>query len=135
MTDLLTPVVDAVLAQLAGHSAVQAVLGNPARVYDQRPAMATFPYTVLAAGEGRDVGTKTLAVNSQILTFQVFSRQRGGREVRLVLAALRTALQDAAFTLTSGNLVRCQEEFVAVRYDETTQSGFGTARYRVLVSD
>lgn len=135
MTDLLTPVAEALLARLAGDSAVQAVLGHPARVYDQRPAMATFPYAVLAAGEGRDIGTKTLAVSSQVLTLQVFSRQRGGREVRLVLAALRSALHDAAFTLPSGALVRCQEEFVTVRYDETTQAGAGTARYRIVVSE
>lgn len=135
MTDLITPLPEAMVAKLAADSNVRSLLGNPARVYDHRPAMATFPYVVLAQGEARNIGTKTLAVSSQLVTLQVFSRQRGGAEVRKVLASLRTALHDATLTLSAGSVARVQEEFVSVRFDAQSEASSGLARYRVVVTD
>lgn len=135
MADLLTPLPEAMLSALSANAGVQALLGSPARVYDHRPAMATFPYVVLSLGDGRDIGTKTIAVVSQAITFQAFSRQRAGREVRQILAALRAALQDSALVLGAGQVARCQEELASVRYDEKSEASTGLARYRVVVSD
>lgn len=135
MSDLISPLPEAMMLRLSADTAVQAVLGNPARIYDHRPAMATFPYVVVALGEGRDVGTKTLAVSSQLVQLQIYSRQRSGKEVRQVLAALKAALHDATLTLSAGSVARCQEEFVSVRYDVQAEASTGMARYRVIVSD
>lgn len=134
MTDHYTPVMDAITALLAADTGVQALLGNPARIYDQRPAMATFPYLAQGEGEVRDISTKTLAVTSHVLQLQVFSRQRSSREARQVAAAIRTALHDASLTLASGSAARCQEEYVNVRWDEESQATRALLRYRVVVS-
>lgn len=131
----MTNPVDSLISALAADSGVQAVLGNPARVYDHRPAMATFPYAVVSAGEARDIGTKTLAVTSHGVTLDVFSQKRAGSEVRQVLAAMRSALHDATLTLSAGHAVRCQQELVSVRFDPKSETSHGVARYRIVVSE
>lgn len=135
MTDFSTPLPTAVINTLAANAGVQALLGNPARVFDHRPAMATFPYVVVALGESRDIGTKGLAVTSQLLTLQVFSRQRSGSEARQILATIRAVLHDTALSLSAGSVARCQEETTSVRYDDKSESTSALARYRVVVSD
>ena len=134
MSDLVTQLPSALLAALAANTGVRALLGNPARVYDHRPAMAAFPYVVLAMSESRDIGTKTLQVSSQLVTLQVYTRQRSGSEARQVLAALKEALHDASVALGAGHVVRCQEEGSSVRYDSKSESSTALARYRVVVS-
>lgn len=135
MTDLHSPLADALVSKLAADTGVQALLGNPARVYGHRPAMAGFPYVVIAQGEARDMGTKSLAAVSHSVGVEVFSRQRSGKECRQVLAAVKAALHDASVTLTAGSLARCQEEFATVRFDEGAQAAHALARYRCVVSD
>lgn len=135
MTDLHSPLADTLISKLAADTGIQALLGNPARVYDHRPAMASFPYAVIAQGEARDMGTKTLAAVSHGVNVEIFSRQRSGKECRQVLAAIKTALHDASVTLAAGSLSRCQEEFATVRFDEEAQAAHAQARYRCVVSD
>ena len=130
MADLRTPSFDAVMALLKGSSTLQAFLGTPARVYDQRPSMATFPYLTMNLSEVRDVSAKGLSIESGILQIDIWSRQRGSREVTQLLAALRSVLHDA----TLPNIARCMEEFSSVLWDDEAQMSHGVARYRVVMA-
>lgn len=131
MADLRTPLFDALLLLLRNSSTLQAFLGTPARVYDQRPSMSTFPYLTLALSEMRDMSAKGLSVESGIVTIDIWSRQRGGRETTQLLAALRTVLQEASLP----TLARCGEEFSTVLWDDESQLSHGVARYRVVVGE
>ena len=134
MTDLVAPALDALEAVLAAAPSVQAVLGVPARLYDQRPVMATFPFAVIDGVEARDASAKGLQATQLVLQLQVFSRQRSGQEVRHILAVLRDVLQDISVTLSSGAIVRCQEELAHTASDADSNGTRGLARYRLLVS-
>jgi hypothetical protein len=134
MPDLITPTASAVLAHLAADTAVQSLLGNTARLYDHRPAQATFPFAVLARLEGREAGAKNIMAQNLVLTLQVFSRQRSGTECRQILADFRDVLHDASLAISGGTLARCQEEFVSVAFDEDSGGSQGLARYRLIVS-
>lgn len=134
MPDLITPTASAVLAHLAADTAVQSLLGNPARIYDHRPAQATFPFAVLAQLDGREAGAKSLIAQSLLITLQVFSRQRSGSECRQILGDFRDALHNASLTISGGALARCQEEFVSVAFDEDSGGTQGLVRYRLVVS-
>lgn len=130
MSDLRTALTETVSAQLQAHAGLQALLGTPLRLYEQRPAMATFPFMTLGESEQRDISAKGVQVESHVCAFHVWSRQRSGREVRQVLAQLREALHDA----TLANVARVQEEFSGVLWDEAAQASRGVARYRLIVS-
>jgi hypothetical protein len=130
MSDLLNPAISAVVAKLAANAGMQSVLGNPVRIYDQRPAMATFPFAVCEGLQGRDASAKELQIQSLLLTLQVFSRQRSGGECRTILAVLRDCLHDAALS----GVTRCQEEATLVTFDPDSGGTQGLARYRLVVS-
>lgn len=132
MSDFLTSAVTAVLARLAADSGLQALLGTPARVVDQATLASVFPYLKLAQVETRDASLKGQAAVQVILTLHALSRGRTGDEARRILSALRECLHDASFTLSTGTLARCQEEFSACTSDR--EMTLGTARYRLLVT-
>jgi hypothetical protein len=134
MPNLLTPTVEAVLALLQADTALQAQLGNPARIFDHRPAMATFPYLVLDGLDGREAGAKNLLGQNLVLTLRVLSRQRSGTECRTLLALVRDCLHDASLSISGASLARCQEENVLVTFDPDSGGSQGLARYRLVVA-
>ncbi len=134
MTDLLTPTLAALQTRLANDAGLQTWLGAPARVYDLRPAMATFPYITIGPVELRPADTKNVQMQNFLVTVQIFSRQVTGAECHALLSQLRGCLHDASFAITGAALVRCQEEFASVFTDAKSETAQGLARYRLVVS-
>jgi hypothetical protein len=85
----------AVHAALAADSGLLALLGT-ARVYDDVPQGAAFPYLALANFTTRDWATGTEPGAEILFTVNAWSRGAGHKQVHLLADAVRTALHDAS---------------------------------------
>jgi hypothetical protein len=83
---------------LAADAGVRAVLGDPARVYDEPPPDPIFPYLTYGRSECLPADGDDQAVVEQILHLHVWSRYGGRKETKRIVASVRAALQDLALT-------------------------------------
>ena len=84
----------ALIAHLSEDVAVQALLGDPARIRDAAPREGELPHLLIGRCESRPVGADGGGVEHR-LTLTVVSRFRGTEEAKAVLAAVRLRLADA----------------------------------------
>lgn len=94
MKDHEGALVKALIAHLGGDGALQALLGDPVRVWDEAPSGAGFPYLLIGRCESRPLNADGGGVE-QRLTLTCASRFRGLEEARAVAAAVRARLADA----------------------------------------
>ena len=122
----------AVYTALTGDAAVQALIGNPARVYDHAPQDATFPYVVTGESTAVDWDTKSEDGMEQTLTVHSWSRYRGLSEVKRIMAAVVDALDKQALSVTGHDLVQLRFEFSDTFLDEDGLTRHGVQRFRAL---
>lgn len=84
----------ALIAHLKADAAVQALLGEPARIWDSPPADTAFPHLLIGRCESRPVAADGGGVE-QALTLTVVSRFRGTEEAKAVRSALNEAVLEA----------------------------------------
>jgi hypothetical protein len=95
----------ALMARLSGEVEVQAILGNPPRIYDRAPGGAAFPFLTVGQGETTPVDADTPGLNDHRLTLHIWGRRDDRDAVRDALGAVRTALHQADLSLSGG--ARC----------------------------
>jgi hypothetical protein len=125
---------DAVLARLAADVDVQAVLGDPARVFDAAPNGAAYPY--LAAG--RAVSEPRDALDADLiehrLTLHLWTRDTGRRETIVMLGIIRAVLHETDMTLDGGyELVSCRAVYADVFGAQDNRLAHGVLRIRALI--
>lgn len=108
MTNILYSTEQAVLSALTGNAGVQAELGNPARVYDTHPAGAAFPFAVMGATHATARDSKSDTGFDLVISFDVYSRAKGGQETRDVMIAFYNALHRASLSVAGANYVSCE---------------------------
>lgn len=95
MTDHEGALATALIARLAADEGVRAVLGHPARLWDQPPGRdAETPHLRLGPGASRPVAAADCGIEHR-LTLTVVSRFPGAEQARAVAAAVRACLHDA----------------------------------------
>lgn len=67
------------------------------------------------------------------VTFTVWSKYRGQREVQRILDVIRTALDNQPLTLSAGTAVRCDLESADTSRDGDGKTYMGSAIFAVLV--
>lgn len=98
----------AIYSALAGSAAIQALVGNPARVYDHVPQGTVFPYIVIGDDETLREDTTTRAGLITRFDIHVYDRsdentnRRGRLKTRQILDAIYGVLHDGNLTI-SGN--------------------------------
>lgn len=121
----------AVHGALTTHAGLLALLGG-ARVYDDVPRGAAFPYVTFGPSVTRDWSTGTEAGAEHVLTLRAWSKAGGAREVHLVLEAIRAALHEASLTLTGHRLVSLRHEASDAVRDADGETFHGTVRFRAV---
>lgn len=116
----------ALISHLAGDAAVGALLGEPARIWDQAPDDPAFPHLLIGRGESRPVAADGGGVE-HALTLTCVSRFRGAEEVRAVLAAVRARLHEAAL---NGDGIRTVG--LRVVFADVFRSGDGRRTYAAI---
>jgi len=126
------PVQQAVYGALIGDAAVQGLLGNPARVFDHVPQGSPFPYLVIGAVRATPFDTKTEAGLDQSLTIHTWSRYRGLKETKDVMAAVLTVLDGQSLAVAGHTLVLLRFEFATTVVDDDGLTRHGVQRFRAL---
>lgn len=121
----------AVYQTLSADAALQAEIGDPARIYDDPPPDAVFPYVTL--GEARATDWKGVDGGLEHdLRLYVFSRYAGRREVKRIIGAVYDALHDAALTITGCDLVNIRFVFGDAFRRQDGETYQGVARFRAV---
>ena len=122
----------AVFTALSGDSAVQALVGNPARVYDHVPQDTTFPYVAMGEVAAADWDTKSEDGMDQTFMVHTWSRYRGMSEAKRIMGAVVDALDKVALSVTGHDLVQLRFEFSDTFLDEDGLTRHGVQRFRAL---
>lgn len=121
----------AVYGALAEDADLLALLGG-ARVYDEVPRGAAFPYVTFGPSAVRDWSTGTETASEHALTLRVWSKAGGGRQVHLVIEAIRAALHEASLTLAGHRLVSLRHETSDAGRESDGETYYGIARFRAV---
>jgi hypothetical protein len=119
-------------AALVADAALATLLGG-ARVHDDVPRGAEFPYVTFGPSTARDWSTDDEAGSEHIVTLDVWSKHGGEREVHLVMAAMRAALHEAALTVAGHRLVNLRHEQSEAARLGDGETYRGTARFRAVL--
>lgn len=95
MSDHETALQTALIGWLKEDAALKALLGDPARIWDEAPDDAVTPRLTIGRSESRPVGADGCGIEHR-LTLTCVSAFRGTEEAKAVAAAVRTRLHDAA---------------------------------------
>lgn len=120
----------AIYAALTGDASLQALIGDPARVYDDVPPGASFPFVTLGAGSASDWSTMTERGAKHLITLHVWSRYEGHMEALSILEAIETLLHDASLNLDGQALVNLAVQATEVLRDPSGNITHGVIRFR-----
>jgi len=117
---------------LVADAPLNALLGG-AKVYDEPPTSAAFPYVTLGEARIADFssGGGEPAEEHQV-TLHAWSRQGGHREAHLIAGALLQALDDAPLVLTGHTLVNCRFSVADVRREADGRTYHALVRFRAV---
>lgn len=131
MTNAQWELQKAVYQTLSVDAAIKAAVGDPARIFDDPPPDALFPYLML--GEARASDWKGVEGGLEHdLRLYVFSRYAGRREVKRILSAVYDALHEAALTLSGHDLINIRFVFADAFRRTDGETYQGVARFRAV---
>jgi hypothetical protein len=116
---------------LAGSSGLTTLLSG-ARIYDDAPQGAAFPFITLGQSVVRDWSTGTEDGAEHELTLHVWSRVGGKKQVQEIIEAIRGALHDQPLMLADHHLINLRHEFSEARLDPDGDTFHGIVRYRAV---
>ena len=113
---------------LAGSSDVATLLGG-ARIYDDAPQDAAFPFVTLGQSVIRDWSTGTEDGAEHNLTLHVWSRGGGKKQTLEIIETIKAVLHDQPLLLADHHLVNLRHEFSEARLDPDGDMFHGIVRY------
>ena len=116
---------------LAADAPLAALLGG-AKVYDEPPKGAAFPYVTLGEARVADFSAGAERGEEHRLTLHGWSRQGGHREAHLIAGALLQALDDAPLALTDHRLVNLRFALADVRRESDGRTYHALVRFRAV---
>lgn len=118
------------LAYLRGQASLAAWLGNPARVYDQAPVEAIYPYVSFGRVSAQAIGGVEADVTEQVLNLICVSRFGGSEEVKAIAAELRLLLDGAALDIAG--LVSLRVTYIDVFRAADQRTTYALVRVRAV---
>jgi Protein of unknown function (DUF3168) len=132
MSDSLFAVQDALYDSLLASSALQAVLGNPPRLYDHVPSAPTYPYISFGNVSAVPFDTKDRTGFRQVMRFHIWSRYRGRKESKDIGKVLYGVLHRAVMTVTGEAFVDCRLLSISVEREADNLTTHTTVDYEIL---
>jgi hypothetical protein len=126
------PLQQAVYDALRNATAVQALVGNPARIYDHVPAETVFPYLIVGESQTIDWSTKSYSGVAAEFAIHSWSRGRGRKQVKEILDAVHGVLHQAALAVTGHNVIELRFRSAESLLDEDGLTWHGVTRFRAL---
>lgn len=125
------PLQQAVYTALTGDVTLMAMVTG---VHDHVPQGAAFPYITI--GESTAIGWSVVGVSGieTTLVLHVWSRKRGHKEVKQILAEIHRVLHDAALTVPGHALVWLRYGFSQTSLDPDGATYHGIAHYDAVTN-
>ncbi len=121
----------AVHEALAGDGELTALLGG-ARIHDDVPYAAEFPYVTIGDVTSFEAGTADAAAEEHAMTLTAWSRAGGRGEVQAVMARIRTLLHDRPLALDGHVLVNLRHVAHEARREADGRTFRGIVRFRAV---
>jgi hypothetical protein len=125
---------EALYAKLSDDSGIKALVGDPARVYDNVPQDTPYPYIEIGEDTALDGGTATEQGMDLTVMLHYWARDRGKRTVKLIAARVYELLHEQELVVESQSLVLCRFVFGDFLLDPDGVTRHGVARYRILTT-
>lgn len=126
----------AIVAALKASSAVTDLLAaGAASVYDHVPEDAGFPFVTVGESAARPFDGKGEDGMDQQVTIHCWSRQRGMKEAKAIMAAVVAALDRQSLALSGHSLVDIAFLFSDSLLDPDGLTRHGVQRFRVLTQE
>ena len=125
----------AFLAALRADADVQALLGHPARIFDDETTEPVFPYAELERHEVATRGAAGVDGQAHTLTLAVRSRDGGRSVAKEILGALRAAAEAAEPVLAGQRVVLVQTVYCDVMRAPDLRSFRGLIRIRIITEE
>lgn len=125
---------DALIAYLSADAGVQVELGNPARIYDQPPGGARFPFAEVSRGESEPADGDGVTLLDHRLTIRLFSRRGDHDRLKAVIGAIRSAAHNADLTLAGDwSAVSCRVVYSDMFRDTSLKKNLGLIRVKAVL--
>ncbi len=122
------------IAWLASDATVKALLGDPARIWDEPPANPIWPHLLIGRSESRTVAADGCGVE-HVLTLNCVSRFGGSEEAKAICAAVRARLNEAALTADGVRIISLRVTFSDVFRSGDLRRTYGVMRVRAVTED
>ena len=107
-----------------------------ATVHDHVPQGTSFPYIVIGEETMTDESSaKTLDFNNFTLTIHIFSRNRGRKEAKQIMARIHELLHNQNLSVTGANHINTRFEFSDVIKENDGLTYHGVQRFRTILHD
>ena len=116
---------------LATDGALTSLLGG-ARIYDEVPRAASYPYVSLGEARVTDFSAGEQPGEEHQLTLHAWSQQGGHREAHMIAGALLQALDDAPLTLAGQHLVNLRFAVADIRREADGRTYHALVRFRAV---
>lgn len=134
MTDHESALQKALIAHLRADAALKALLGDPARIWDQPPKEAPWPHLLVGRSESRPVAAEGCGVEHQ-LSLRCASRFGGTEEARAICAALRAALHEVVLEADGVRTVSIRATYADVFRSSDQRRVWGVVRVRAVTEE
>ena len=124
----------ALIAHLRADGAVRALLGEPARVWDEAPRGALWPHLSFGRSESRPVAADGCGVE-HTLSLRCASRFLGTEEAKAILAAVRAAIHEAALEADGVRTVSIRATYADVFRSADQKRVWGLLRVRAVTEE
>jgi len=124
----------ALIAHLRDDAALQALLGEPARIWDQPSAEPVFPHLLIGRCESRPVAADGCGVE-HTLTLTCASTFGGTEEAKAVSAAVRARLFEAVLTADGVRTVSLRVGFSDVFRSPDLRRTWAMIRVRAVTEE
>lgn len=122
------------IAWLKADAALQALLGEPARIWDEPPAQPGFPHLRVGASQSRAVKAEDCGIE-HTLTLHCVSRFGGAEEARAICAAVRARLEGAGIEADGVKTISLRATFTDVFRSGDLRRTYGVIRVRAVTED
>lgn len=121
----------AIHTTLSEHAPLTSLLGG-AKIYDEAPRTADFPYVTLGEARITDFSAGDEPGEEHQLTLHAWSRQGGHREAHLIAGTLLQALDDAPLAPDGHHLVNLRFSLADIRREADGRTYHALVRFRAV---
>lgn len=124
----------ALIAWLKADAALQALLGEPARIWDEPPAQPEFPNLRVGGSQSRAVAADGCGIEHS-MTLHCVSRFGGTEEAKAVCAAVRARLDGAIVEADGVRTVSLRATFADIFRSGDLRRTYGVIRLRAVTEE